>query len=103
MVEKNLRLTTLKVAQSFPTTVSRLPIANRTVALVSPLQENVSTVCSWNAIMFQTVLATTKLSVNFSGEFQGHGIGKDAAKILVDALHQSRICTMAVKVLSSKR
>ncbi|GMH54206.1 hypothetical protein TrST_g8868 [Triparma strigata] len=102
MVEKNLRLTTLKVAQSFPTTVSRLPIANRTVALVSPLQENVSTVCSWNAIMFQTVLATTKLSVNFSGEFQGHGIGKDAAKILVDALHQSRICTMAVKVLSSK-
>ena len=102
MVEKNLRITQLKVATSFPTAVSRLPVISRTVNLVSPLQQNVSTVCSWNSIMFQTILATSNLTVHNDGEFLGYGIGKEAAKILVDALHQSRICSMAVKVLSSK-
>lgn len=79
MVEKNLRVTQLKVTRSFPTTVSRLPVISRTVNLVSPLQQNVSTVCSWNSIMFQTILATSKLTVHNEGEFLGHGIGKEVS------------------------
>lgn len=86
--------------------MTRQKIASRVVYKQSPLECNVKAVCSWNSILFQTVLATNNLVRSGEGfeelSERGHGIGKDGAKVLVDALHRSGICTMARKLLTNK-
>ena len=66
----------------------------------SVLSSNICSICSWNSILFQAILATNNNVRETSG---ADGIGKDGAKVVVDALHRSGVAAMAIKVLTRKK
>jgi len=75
-------------------------VSSRAVFSRSILSSNMCSVCSWNSILYQAVLATNNNVRETNG---ADGIGKDGAKVVVDALHRSGIAAMAVKVLTRKK
>jgi hypothetical protein len=95
--EKSLRVTQLQVAESFPACVSRQVVAHRLVFSQSPLEAGIDAVCQWCAILFQTAVATTGMAVlktNFDP-----GIGTDAAKVVADCIHNSRVKEIGTALL----
>lgn len=95
--EKSLRVTQLQVAESFPACVSRQVVAHRIVFSQSPLEAGIDSVCQWCSILFQTAVATTGMAVlktNFDP-----GIGTDAAKIVADSIHNSRVKEIGLTLL----
>ena len=97
IAEKSLRVTQLQVAESFPACVSRQVVAHRLVFSQSPLEAGIDTVCQWCSILFQTAVATTGMVVlktNFDP-----GIGTDAAKIVADSIHNSRVKEIGITLL----
>ena len=95
--EKSLRVTQLQVAESFPACVSRQVVAHRLVFSQSPLEAGIDSVCQWCSILFQTAVATTGMAVlktNFDP-----GIGTDAAKIVADSIHNSRVKEIGLTLL----
>jgi hypothetical protein len=95
--EKSLRVTQLQVAESFPACVSRQVVAHRLVFSQSPLEAGIDAVCQWCAILFQTAVATTGMAVlktNFDP-----GIGTDAAKVVADCIHNSRVKEIGLALL----
>ena len=97
IAEKNLRVTQLQVAESFPASVSRQVVAHRLVFSQSPLEAGIDSVCQWCSILFQTAVATTGVAV-LKTSFDP-GIGTDAAKIVADSIHNSRVKEIGLTLL----
>lgn len=95
--EKSLRVTQLQVAESFPACVSRQVVAHRLVFSQSPLEAGIDSLCQWCSILFQTAVATTGMAV-LKTSFDP-GIGTDAAKIVADSIHNSRVKEIGLTLL----
>lgn len=95
--EKCLKVTQLKVCQFFPACVSRQAVLHRITLTQSPLEAGVDAVCQWCSVLFRTAVATngmTVLGINYDP-----GIGNDAAKVVADCIHSSRVKEMGLALL----
>eukprot|EP00980_Cylindrotheca_fusiformis_P017489 scaffold5490_cov125-Cylindrotheca_fusiformis.AAC.6 len=119
--EKTLRVTQLQVGQAFPACVSRQVVVHRIVYTQSPLEAAVDGICQWCAVLFRTAIATNGQVVlgAFSSTFSLHhcfgyshcvpflnvginndpGIGFDAAKVVSDSFHTSRVKEIGMYLL----
>jgi hypothetical protein len=95
--EKSLRVTQLQVAESFPACVSRQVVAHRLVYSQSPLEAGIDAICQWCAILFQTAVATTGMAVLKTN--YDPGIGTEAAKVVADCIHNSRVKEIGLTLL----
>lgn len=95
--EKSLRVTQLQVAETFPACISRQVVAHRLVYSQSPLEAGIDTICQWCAILFQTAVATTGMAVLKTN--YDPGIGTDAAKVVADCIHNSRVKEIGLALL----
>lgn len=118
---KTLRVTQLQVGQSFPACVSRQAVVHRVVFTQSPLEAAVDSICQWCAILFRTAVATNGQAVLGKTYFPGipgsccvpnlfdfslgpainydPGIGIEAAKVVSDCIHASRVKEMGLYLL----
>ncbi|KAG7374623.1 Dock homology region 2 domain containing protein [Nitzschia inconspicua] len=87
--EKTLRVTQLQVGQSFPACVSRQTVVHRIVFTQSPLEAAVDNMCQWCAVLFRTAIASNGIAV--LGVSADPGIGIDAAKVVSECMHTSRV------------
>lgn len=95
--EKSLKVTQLQVAQSFPACVTRQAVVHRIVYTQSPLEAGVDAVCQWCAILFRTCVSTSGLAVLKTNSEPG--LGNDAAKIVADCIHSSRVKDIGLALL----
>jgi len=95
--EKTLRVTQLQVVQSFPACVSRQTVVHRVVFTQSPLEAAVDNMCQWCAILFRTSIASNGIAV--LGMSADPGIGIDAAKVVSECIHSSRVKEMSTLLL----
>lgn len=98
--EKSLKVTQLQVAQSFPACVARQAVVHRLVYAQSPLEAGVDAVCQWCAILFRTSVATAGMVVSKTN-FEP-GIGTDAAKVVADCIHSSRVKEIGLALLKKE-
>lgn len=120
---KTLRVTQLQVGQAFPACVSRQAVVHRVVFTQSPLEAASDSICQWCAILFRTAIATNGQAVLgtsiayswalpsvdkirnmlilffFIGTNRDPGIGIDAAKVVSDCIHSSRVKEMGLYLL----
>lgn len=122
---KSLRVTQLQVGQAFPACVSRQAVVHRVVFTQSPLEAATDSVYQWCAILFRTTIATNGQAVlgmstgkhlisnsllmltsstsntiiPFPGTNNDPGIGNDAAKVVADCIHSSRVREMGLYLL----
>jgi len=87
--EKTIRVTQLQVRQAFPACVSRQRVIDRDVYSQSPLEAAVDNLCLWCAVLFRTSIASNGSAV--LGEGNDPGIGIDAAKVVSECIHSSRV------------
>jgi hypothetical protein len=95
--EKTLRVTQLQVGQSFPACVSRQTVVHRVVFTQSPLEAAYDIMCQWCAVLFRTSIASNGIAV--LGMSSDPGIGIDAAKVVSECMHSSRVKEMGVALL----
>lgn len=95
--EKTLRVTQLQVGQSFPACVSRQTVVHRVVFTQSPLEAAYDIMCQWCAVLFRTSIASNGIAV--LGMSADPGIGIDAAKVVSECMHSSRVKEMGVSLL----
>lgn len=98
--EKSLKVTQLQVAQAFPACVARQAVAHRVVYTQSPLEAGIDSVCQWCAILFRTAIATAGMAV--LGIDYEPGIGTDAAKVVADCIHSSRVKDFGLVLLKKE-
>lgn len=96
--EKTLRVTELQVGQAFPACVARQVVVHRVVYTQSPLEAAVDGICQWCAVLFRTAIATNGMAV--LGTNLEPGIGPDAAKVVSDSIHTSRVKEMGLYLLN---
>ncbi|VEU36301.1 unnamed protein product [Pseudo-nitzschia multistriata] len=87
--EKTIRVTQLQVRQAFPACISRQRVIDRDVYSQSPLEAAVDNSCLWCAVLFRTSIASNGSAV--LGESNDPGIGIDAAKVVSECIHSSRV------------
>ncbi|CAB9509212.1 expressed unknown protein [Seminavis robusta] len=94
---KSLRVTQLQVGQAFPACVTRQAVVHRVVFNLSPLEAASDGVCQWCSVLFRTAVATNGMAVlGINGD---PGIGTDAAKVVTDCIHSSRVKEMGMFLL----
>ena len=94
---KSLKLTELHVSQPFPSCIARQAVVHRRVYSQSPLEAGIEAVCQWCSILFQTAVAT--IGIHTLDEVHEPGIGTDAAKVVADCIHYSKIKDMGISLL----
>ena len=127
--EKTIRVTQLQVRQAFPACVSRQKVIHRDVYSQSPLEAAVDNLCLWSAVLFRTlissngstVLGTLRLYALFTRKYPLYqfgcsnmifccwffvgarsndpGIGIEAAKVVSECIHSSRVKEMGTVLL----
>lgn len=97
-VKYNLRVTQLQVSESFPSCITRQKVIHRDRYDQSPLEAGIDVVCQWCSILFHTTVATTGMAV--LGTSHDPGIGNEAAKVVAESLHKSRIKEIGLTMLA---
>ena len=120
--EKTIRVTQLQVRQAFPACISRQTVIHRDVYTQSPLEAAVDNLCLWCAVLFRTFISSngstvlgklTLYSLNasfllfqvfqhfhvFAGVSNDPGIGIEAAKVVSECIHSSRVKEMGTVLL----
>lgn len=95
--EKQLRVTQLQVRDTFPACVSRQTVVHRVVFTMSPLEAAFDVICQWCAVLFRTTIASNGSTV--LGMSSDPGIGIDAAKVVSECIHSSRVKEMGLMLL----
>eukprot|EP00535_Pseudo-nitzschia_heimii_P008056 CAMPEP_0197181318 /NCGR_PEP_ID=MMETSP1423-20130617/5641_1 /TAXON_ID=476441 /ORGANISM="Pseudo-nitzschia heimii, Strain UNC1101" /LENGTH=3706 /DNA_ID=CAMNT_0042631551 /DNA_START=249 /DNA_END=11369 /DNA_ORIENTATION=- len=87
--DKTIRVTQLQVRQAFPACVSRQKVIHRDVYSQSPLEAAVDNLCLWCAVLFRTLISSNGSTV--LGSSNDPGIGIEAAKVVSECIHSSRV------------
>jgi len=95
--EKTLRVTQLQVRQAFPACISRQTVVHRVVYTQSPLEAAVDNMCLWCANLFRTSISSNGSAV--LGVSNDPGIGIEAAKVVSECIHSSRVKEMGTSLL----
>lgn len=93
----SLRVIQLQVSEPFPSCITRQKVIHRDRFDQSPLEASIDVVCQWCSILFQTAVATTGMAV--LGTNHDPGIGNDAAKVVAESLHKSRVKEIGLTML----
>lgn len=95
--EKTIRVTQLQVRQAFPACISRQTVIHRDVYTQSPLEAAVDNLCLWCAVLFRTLISSNGSAV--LGVSNDPGIGIEAAKVVSESIHSSRVKEMGTVLL----
>ena len=99
--EKTIRVTQLQVRQAFPACISRQTVIHRDVYTQSPLEAAIDNLCLWCAVLFRTFISSNGSSV--LGVSNDAGIGIEAAKVVSECIHSSRVKEMGTVLLRKNR
>jgi hypothetical protein len=95
--EKTIRVTQLQVRHAFPACISRQTIIHRDVYTQSPIEAAVDNLCLWCAVLFRTLISSNGSAV--LGASNDPGIGIEAARVVSECIHSSRVKEMGTALL----